>query len=130
MTGSYECWPETLPVQFENVDVAIARTAPEMDDQDGLTEIEQLYLNQIALAKRHVYAESQYFASRRIAEAIAKRLAEPDGPEFVIINPQQADGWLESQAMDSARARLVGVCRGLRCARTRALAPAARSVLA
>ncbi|MEC7934319.1 MAG: phospholipase D-like domain-containing protein, partial [Pseudomonadota bacterium] len=94
------------PVQFENVEIAIARTAPEMDDQDGLIEIEQLYLNQIAAAKRHIYAESQYFASRRIAEAIAKRLAEPDGPEIIVINPQQADGWLESQAMDSARARL------------------------
>ena len=104
--GEYECWPDALPVQFENVEIAIARTAPEMDDQDGLIEIEQLYLNQIAAAKRHIYAESQYFASRRIAEAIAKRLAEPDGPEIIVINPQQADGWLESQAMDSARARL------------------------
>ncbi|MCP1470057.1 phosphatidylserine/phosphatidylglycerophosphate/cardiolipin synthase-like enzyme [Sphingobium sp. OAS761] len=104
--GVSDCWPETLPVQFEQVDVAIARTAPKMDDQDELVEIERLYLNQIAAAKRCVYAESQYFASRRIAEAIALRLAEPDGPEFVIVNPQQADGWLEQQAMDTARARL------------------------
>jgi phosphatidylserine/phosphatidylglycerophosphate/cardiolipin synthase-like enzyme len=91
---------------FESVDVAIARTAPRMDDQDELTEIEALYLHQIAAAKRHIYAESQYFASRRIAEAIAARLAEPDGPDIVVINPEQADGWLEQQAMDTARARL------------------------
>jgi phosphatidylserine/phosphatidylglycerophosphate/cardiolipin synthase-like enzyme len=77
-----------------------------MDDQQELTEIEQLYCNQIASAKRCIYAESQYFASRRIAEAIAARLAEPDGPQIVIVNPQQTHGWLEQQAMDTARARL------------------------
>lgn len=104
--GVQDCWPDALPVMFENVDVAIARTAPKMDDQAELIEIEQLYLSQIAAAKRHIYAESQYFASRRIAEAIAARLAEPDGPEIVIVNPEQADGWLEQQAMDTARARL------------------------
>lgn len=106
VTGEYDCWPDALPVRFEHVDVAIARTAPEMEDQDPLTEIEQLYLNQIAAAQRHIYAESQYFASRKIAEAIAKRLVEADGPEIVIVNPEQADGWLEQQAMDTARARL------------------------
>ncbi|WIW88159.1 phospholipase D-like domain-containing protein [Sphingobium sp. V4] len=104
--GSHDCWPDRLPVQFEQVDVAIARTAPKMDDQEELTEIERLYLNQIAAARRHIYAESQYFASRRIAEAIAKRLVEADPPEIVIVNPEQADGWLEQQAMDTARARL------------------------
>ncbi|MES2174190.1 MAG: phospholipase D-like domain-containing protein [Pseudomonadota bacterium] len=104
--GVQDCWPDKLPVQFEGVDIAIARSAPKMDDQDELIEIERLYLNQIAAAKRHIYAESQYFASRRIAEAIVKRLAEPDGPDIVIVNPEQADGWLEQQAMDTARARL------------------------
>lgn len=104
--GVLDCWPDALPVMFENVDVAIARTAPKMDDQEELTEIEALYLKQIAAAKRHIYAESQYFASRRIAEAIAARIAEPDGPDIVIVNPEQADGWLEQQAMDTARARL------------------------
>ena len=104
--GAQDCWPDKLPVQFEGVDIAIARSAPKMDDQDELIEIERLYLNHIAAAKRHIYAESQYFASRRIAEAIVKRLAEADGPDIVIVNPEQADGWLEQQAMDTARARL------------------------
>ncbi|WP_313802856.1 phospholipase D-like domain-containing protein [Sphingobium sp.] len=104
--GVTDCWPDALPVQFENVDVAISRSAPEMEDQEPLVEIERLYVNQIAAARRYVYAESQYFASRRIAEAIAARLGEEDGPEIVIVNPEQADGWLEQQAMDTARARL------------------------
>ena len=78
-----------------------------MTGQEPVREIEQLYLDLIARAERWIYAESQYFASRKIAEAIAKRLEEPDGPEIVIINPVQADGWLEQEAMDSARAQLL-----------------------
>ncbi|WP_340267092.1 phospholipase D-like domain-containing protein [Sphingobium mellinum] len=109
--GEHDCWPEALPVQFENIDVAISRSAPEMADQQPLIEIERLYVNQIASAERSIYAESQYFASRRIAEAIADRLGDPDGPDIVIINPEQADGWLEQQAMDNARARLIEALR-------------------
>lgn len=105
------CWPDALPVQFENVDIAVARTRPEHGDSEAAREIEILYLDLIARAERHIYAESQYFASRRIAEALSRRLAEPDGPEIVLINPEQADGWLEQTAMDTARARLYEALR-------------------
>ena len=101
------CWPDALPVDFETVDVAIARTVPAMADQEARHESEALFLSQIAGAKRQLYIESQYFASRRIAEAIARRLDEPDGPEIVVINPLTAQGWLEPLAMDTARARLM-----------------------
>ncbi|RZM34428.1 MAG: phospholipase, partial [Sphingomonas sp.] len=87
--------------------VAIARTEPEMPDQTPVHESEALFLAQIAGAERHLYIESQYFASRRIAEAVARRLDAADGPEIVIINPQTAQGWLEPLAMDTARARLM-----------------------
>ena len=50
-------------------------------------EVELLWLATIAAARRSVYVESQYFASRRIAEAIADRLREPDGPDIVVVNP-------------------------------------------
>ncbi len=102
-----DCWPPGLPVDFAGVEVGIARTAPVMDDCASIHESEALFLAQIAAVKRHLYVESQYFASRRIAEAIARRLAEPDGPEFVIVNPRHAQGWLEPIAMDTARARLM-----------------------
>ena len=39
------------------------------------------------------------------------RLAEPDGPEFVIVNPESAQGWLEEKAMGSARAQLLEIVR-------------------
>lgn len=105
------CWPEGLRVDFERIDVGIARTLPEMDDQVAVHESEALFLAQIAGARRHLYIESQYFASRRIAEAIARRLDEADGPEIVVINPLTAQGWLEPLAMDTARARLMEALR-------------------
>lgn len=101
-----DCWPRSLVPDFTDVRVAIARTRPETSACAPVKEIEALYLDLIATARKHIYAESQYFASRKIAEAIAKRLAEPDGPDIVIVNPARADGWLEQQAMDTARARL------------------------
>ncbi|MBE7182791.1 MAG: phospholipase [Methylobacterium mesophilicum] len=105
------CWPEKLSADFKNVPVGISRTLPAMRDHDAIHEIEALCVSLIGRAKRWIYAESQYFASRRIAEAIARRLHEEDGPEIVVVNPTTANGWLEPIAMDTARARLVAVLR-------------------
>jgi phosphatidylserine/phosphatidylglycerophosphate/cardiolipin synthase-like enzyme len=104
--GERSLWPKELPVQFKQVQVGIARTAPEVDDRPAVHEIERLWLDQIAAARKFLYIESQYFASRAIVSALARRLAEPDGPEIVVINPESAQGWLEPVAMDTARARL------------------------
>lgn len=111
VTGS--CWPTNLDPDIEDVEIGIARTIPVMADQEPVAEIESLFLKQIASARRCVYIESQYFASRRIAEAIARRLQDDDGPEFVIINPLTAEGWLQPLAMDTARARLMKALKGL-----------------
>jgi phosphatidylserine/phosphatidylglycerophosphate/cardiolipin synthase-like enzyme len=92
---------------FGTVDLAIARTSPTYLQESAVTEIERLYLDMISTARHMIYAESQYFASRAVAQAIARRLAEPDGPEFVLINPTTSDNWLGTIAMDTARARLV-----------------------
>ncbi len=100
-------WPDRLRAEFRDVDVGIARTRAAWRDISELREIEQLYVEQIARARRFIYAESQYFASRRIAEAMAERLGASDPPEIVLINPLTAEGWLEQTAMDGARVRLL-----------------------
>ncbi|WP_242150116.1 phospholipase D-like domain-containing protein [Sphingomonas sp. BAUL-RG-20F-R05-02] len=106
ITTQADCWPDLLTPDFRDVEVGIARTRPDMPDCPEIREIEGLFVAQIAGARTSIYAESQYFAARRIAEAIGARLAEPDCPEIVIINPRSAQGWLEPVAMDTARARL------------------------
>jgi phosphatidylserine/phosphatidylglycerophosphate/cardiolipin synthase-like enzyme len=100
-------WPKELEPQFQNVAIGVARTIPATGEDIEIREIEALYLDLIASAKHSIYAENQYFASGVIADAIAKRLGEDDGPEFVLIMPDTADGWLEEEVMGSARARLM-----------------------
>ena len=107
VTGVAACWPEGVEPLLTDVDVAISRTRPEHGGTPLVHEIELLWLATIAAARRTVYIEAQYFANRRVAEAIAERLAEDDGPEFVVVNPESADGWLEEKAMGTARARLL-----------------------
>ncbi|MDO4683921.1 MAG: phospholipase D-like domain-containing protein [Lautropia sp.] len=102
----HDCWPDGLTPTFTKVKLGIARTRPEIGDLPAIHEIEQMYLDLIAHARHLIYAESQYFASRKVAMALAARLQEEEGPEIVIINPMEAEGWLEPIAMDSARARL------------------------
>ncbi len=107
LKGEGENWPDDLEHDFEGVDVAISRTRAEYDDVGEIREIEQLYLDMIAAADRFIYFENQYFTSGKIAAAIAERLNEDDPPEFVMVMPKTADGWLEQMAMDAARVQLV-----------------------
>jgi len=102
-----EIWPDHLTPDLADVDVGIARTQPAFRGEAEIREIEALYLRAIASARRSIYIETQYFASQRIADAIAARLREDQGPEIVVVNPETAAGWLEEEAMGSARAILV-----------------------
>ena len=104
---SESLWPQGLEASFEDVEIGIARTRAAYRDWKAVDEIEQLFLAHIKRATKHIYAESQYFASRAIAEAMLARIQEDDPPEIVIVHPQNAEGWLEQQAMDHARAELV-----------------------
>ncbi len=106
-------WPDDLEPHFKDVEVGIARTRAAYDDDPKVDEVETLFLRQIAAAQRFVYIENQYFTSRTICEAIASRLAEPDPPEFVVVMPRTAEGWVEAQAMDPARAELVEALEAL-----------------
>ncbi len=99
----HDLWPGSLAPQLRDVDVGISRTMPAFGGRPAVHEIEALTLAAIGRARRSIYIESQYFASLRICEALAARLAEPDGPEVIVVNPLSADGWLEQVTMGTAR---------------------------
>lgn len=107
MPKGHDHWPQSLVPTFTDMRLGIARSRPKMENVEPIHEVEDAYLDLIARTKTHLYAESQYFASRKIAHAIAERLVEEDPPEFVLVTPHSSEGWLEPLAMDSARARLV-----------------------
>ena len=100
-------WPRDLEPMFRNVDIAVARTRAAYQDLSEVREAEALFIDMIAAAKRFIYFENQYFTSGKIAAAIARRMAEADPPEIVMVMPRTADGWLEQKAMDAARLKLV-----------------------
>lgn len=119
-----DLWPDSIRPAFRDLPVAIARTAPPEAGQPAIHEIEDLYLDGIAAARDSLYIESQYFCSDHITRAIARRLAEPDGPDIVVINPQAAQGALEDQAMHVTRSRMIRQLRaGDRHGRFRILYP-------
>lgn len=102
-----DLWPDGLEPILRDVDIGISRTIAAYDGHPQVAEIERLYIDAIAAAKTALYIESQYFASRLIADAIVLRLREPDCPEIVIVNPDAQDGWLEEATMGTARAKLI-----------------------
>jgi phospholipase D1/2 len=102
-TTTADLWPSGVTPDLTDVDVAIARTAPGSETQASIRECEQLYLDSIALAKRAIYIESQYFTNATIAAALAARLRESRGPEVVVVSPRDCEGWLERNTMGSFR---------------------------
>jgi phosphatidylserine/phosphatidylglycerophosphate/cardiolipin synthase-like enzyme/uncharacterized membrane protein YdjX (TVP38/TMEM64 family) len=100
-------WPGSLEPDLRGIDVGIARTMPPRDEAPAVREIERLYLDMIASARREIYIENQYFTSPRIAEALERRLAEPDGPEIVLVLRLLSHGWLEEATMHVLRTRLI-----------------------
>ena len=105
--GEFNPWPAELEPSVENVDVGIARTLPPRGELAAVREIERLYLDMIAAARRTIYIENQYFTAPRIAAALEKRLAEPDGPEVVLVLRLLSHGWLEEATMHVLRTRLI-----------------------
>ena len=105
-------WPEGLLADFTDVEVGIARTRAGWRGAAEIREVEALFVEHIARARRFIYAETQYFASSRIAEALAARLMAPDAPEVVLVVAHHSRGWLQQTAMDNARVRLLHALAG------------------
>lgn len=103
-------WPPEVAPLMRGVTVAIARTQPAWEGQPAVREVERLYLDMIAAARRFVYFENQYFASRSLARALAGRLqdeAVPDlVPDMVVVSCQEPVAMLERTTMGAGRARL------------------------
>jgi phosphatidylserine/phosphatidylglycerophosphate/cardiolipin synthase-like enzyme len=118
-------WPDHVPPPLTDVDVAIARTVPKWKRQPEVDEIRRLTLASIAEAKQIIYLENQYFTSPLITEALAARLAEPEGPEVVLVSTGHAPSWFDHLTMDRARGAMIWRLRSADVfGRLRALWPA------
>jgi len=100
-----DLWPRGVETDLDDVDVAIVRTEPPFEGRRAVQEVRELHLDAIARARRFIFMENQYFTSGLIADALAARLREPDGPEIVLLTHRDQCGWLEESTMGVLRAR-------------------------
>lgn len=117
-------WPEHVPAEFRDVDIGIARTEPAWRGRHGADEIEALHVRSIVHAEHSIYLENQYITSPVIADLLAKRLGQPDGPEVVIVTTQHSPSYFDQNTMDRARNQFVARLRAAdRFGRFRAYTP-------
>lgn len=90
-----------------NIEVAFARTEPAIRGRSAVTEAMDLTVAALKAARRHIYIESQYFASNRICDVLCERLADPDGPEVVLISTLSSHGTIERLVLGANRDRFV-----------------------
>ena len=100
-------WPAGLPAQFTQVATGLSRTSGAWRRFPEVREVEALHLAGIAAARRCIYMENQYFTSMPIAGALARRLAEPDGPEVVLIGTEHSPSYFDQATMDRTRVRFL-----------------------
>ncbi|MBB5746236.1 phospholipase D-like domain-containing protein [Brevundimonas variabilis] len=100
-------WPEGVEPDLLDTPVAIARTEPKWGGRGEVRENERLYLAAIREAKDLIYLENQYFTSPVIARALADRLAEPEGPEVILVSTGKSPSWFDGITMDTARAEVL-----------------------
>jgi phosphatidylserine/phosphatidylglycerophosphate/cardiolipin synthase-like enzyme/uncharacterized membrane protein YdjX (TVP38/TMEM64 family) len=105
--GSKDCWPAEMSAQLRDVDVAVSRTDPASDGGPGAREIEKLYVDMIASARRYLYIENQYLTAQAVGDALVERLAAPDCPEVIIVLRLLSHGWLEEVTMQNLRKALI-----------------------
>jgi phospholipase D1/2 len=106
-----DLWPPDLAPDAVEAPLGIARTLgprSPSESPNGTREVLELTLAAIASARRWIYLESQYLTSAAVGAALARRLAEPAGPEIVAVLPRQESGWLEQSSMGILRTKLLG----------------------
>jgi phosphatidylserine/phosphatidylglycerophosphate/cardiolipin synthase-like enzyme len=99
-------WPEHLPPDFRDVTVGLARSIPSWGARRRITEAPRLIADVLKAARRSLYIEAQYLTAKHVADILERRLAEPDGPEVVIVVSDVTHSWLERVIMIANRNRV------------------------
>jgi phosphatidylserine/phosphatidylglycerophosphate/cardiolipin synthase-like enzyme len=102
-TAVGDAWPPDLKAEFTRPTIGLSRTEPRWRGYPPVRESEALHMASIAAAKTSIYLENQYFTSPLIAEALAARLAEPAGPEVILVSTEHSPSWFDQMTMDRTR---------------------------
>jgi phosphatidylserine/phosphatidylglycerophosphate/cardiolipin synthase-like enzyme len=100
-------WPGEIEPGFADICVGISRTGAGWRRYPEVRENEALHVASIRAAKACIYMENQYFTSPLIAAELAKRLAEPDGPEVIIVSTEHSPSYFDQMTMDRTRLKFI-----------------------
>lgn len=100
-------WPDGVAPGFSGVKVGLSRTAGAWGGHPQVSETLALTLASVAAARRCIYLENQYFTSPIVAEALAARLGEPEGPEVILISTRHSPSWFDRMTMDRTRSNFI-----------------------
>ena len=96
-------WPGKIPPAFSDIEAGLSLTSAAWRRYPQVRESEALHVASIRAAKTCIYMENQYFTSPLIAAELARRLAEPEGPEVVLITTEHAPSYFDRATMDHTR---------------------------
>jgi len=102
-------WAKSVRPDLTNVDVGIARTHPEFEEQPPAREVEALFFDSIDHAERTIYIENQFMTCTRFAERLATRMRAKPGLEALIVAPKVHDSWIPERTMINGRARFMRI---------------------
>ena len=100
---STSAWPDGVTPDFHGVAAGASRTYARWRAFPAVRETEALHVASIREARRLIYMENQYFTSPLIAEALAARLREPDGPEVLLVSTEHSPSYFDQATMDKTR---------------------------
>jgi phosphatidylserine/phosphatidylglycerophosphate/cardiolipin synthase-like enzyme len=104
-------WPGKIRPGFVDVAVGLSRSQAAWRGYPEVRENEALHIAAIRDAKACIYMENQYYTSPLIARELAKRLAEPSGPEVILISTEHSPSYFDQMTMDRTRLDFIRTLR-------------------
>jgi phosphatidylserine/phosphatidylglycerophosphate/cardiolipin synthase-like enzyme len=107
IASSRDVWPTHMEAALGGCNIALALTEPGFLGRKSRREAIRLTVDALAAANKRIYIETQYLAYFGIARLLERRLAEPHGPEIVVVVTRISHGFLEKVMMGGNRDRLI-----------------------
>ncbi len=96
-------WPKNWPVLFKDIECAIARTLPRMEDHPAVQEVYHMYLDLISQAENFIYIENQFATHTGIAQALNKQLKLKTKLQVLLISSYNPQGLFENKGLWTGR---------------------------
>lgn len=104
-------WPAMVRPDFREIAVGISRTEPADLERPEIREVETLFLDMIAAARRTIYIENQFLTCANVAQRLAEALQEQPNLEVLIVMPKTHNSWIGERAMLAGRVRFMEILR-------------------